>query len=412
MVQTIANYISPFSEANTLLYVVPTLNILFVIITSILSYAIAMKFFLPSMHILIKKSAMKWDDLLIKYKVFQKLFRIIPFVVFYVEAHLFINFKVVMQKISLIAITFIVMTTISAFSNALIDIYRGYSSSIKKPIKGYVQIAKLFINCMGYILIVSIIIDKNPSSILAGLGAMTAILILVFKDSIMGLVASVQISSNNLVTLGDWIEVPKYGADGDVIDISLHTVKVQNWDKTITSVPTYALISESFKNWRGMSESGGRRIKRSINIDLNSIKFCDDNLLSKLKNIDLLKEHIDEKTNEINDHNNKSSINNNSKVNGRRLTNVGLFRQYIVAYLKDNANISDSLTFLVRQLEPKQYGIPLEIYVFSVDQDWINYENIQADIFDHLFASVHDFELKLFQNPTGNDFSTLANIKA
>jgi miniconductance mechanosensitive channel len=407
LILNIANTISPFSIENTGMYVVPVLNVLFVIFISVISFFIAVKLFIPSIHLIIKKSTISWDDYLIKYQVFEKLFRIIPFIVLYLQSNLFPDFKIILQKISLIAITLIIMNTINALSNVLIDVYRGYSSSIKKPIKGYIQIAKILVSCLGYILIVSIIIDKNPSTIIAGLGAMTAILLLVFKDSIMGLVASVQISSNNLVKLGDWIEMPKYGADGDVIDVSLHTVKVQNWDKTITSIPTYALISDSFKNWRGMSESDGRRIKRSLSVDLNSIKFCNDELLGKLKKIDLIQDFIEQKIGEINEHNDKTVTNREVKTNGRCLTNIGLFRQYTVAYLKNNPIISDTMTFLVRQLPPNQYGVPLEIYVFSKDQDWGNYENIQADIFDHLFASIQDFELNLFQNPSGKDFASL-----
>jgi miniconductance mechanosensitive channel len=230
---------------------------------------------------------------------------------------------------------------------------------------------------------------------------------LIFKDTILGFVASIQLSGHDMVRIGDWIEMPKYGADGDVIDVSIHTVKVRNWDKTITTIPTYSLVSDAFKNWRGMSESGGRRIKRALHIDLNSIKFCTDEMLERFKKFSLLRDYISSRQEEISRYNQEHKTDTSQLINGRRQTNIGVFRAYIIAYLKNHPKIHKNMTFLVRHLEPTEHGLPVQIYVFSNDQVWANYESIQADIFDHLLAAVPEFELRVFQNPTGHDFASL-----
>jgi miniconductance mechanosensitive channel len=230
---------------------------------------------------------------------------------------------------------------------------------------------------------------------------------LIFKDSILGLVAGIQLSTNQMLHIGDWIEMPKYGADGDVIDISLTTLKVQNWDKTITTIPTYALISDYFKNWRGMSESGGRRIKRSINIDVTSIKFCTQEMLDKFKRFKCIREYVERKLEEIDTHNTSEGVDESDLVNGRHLTNIGTFRAYVAAYLRSHPRVHQGMTFLVRHLQPTAEGLPIQIYIFSNDQAWANYEAIQADIFDHILAVVPEFELRVFQNPTGADFQAL-----
>ena len=248
----------------------------------------------------------------------------------------------------------------------------------------------------------------DNTGILTGLGAMTAVLILVFKDSILGFVASMQLSMNDMVRIGDWIEMPKFGADGDVIDVTLHTVKVQNWDKTITTIPSYALISDSFKNWRGMSESGGRRIKRAVNIDVNSIRFCDEAMLHRFEKNNLLKGYLQTKQSELTEYNTKHGNDPQDLINARHLTNVGTFRAYMVEYLKNHPNIHQNMTFLVRQLPPGEHGLPIELYVFSNDQDWVNYEGIQSDIFDHLLAIAPQFGLRIFQRPSGADLEALA----
>ena len=300
------------------------------------------------------------------------------------------------------------MQVIDAFLNALHDIYLTLPVSRSRPIKGYVQITKVIFYFIGTILIFSVILNKNPGYFLGGLGAFAAILLLVFKDTILGLVAGIQLSANDMVRPGDWISMPGYNADGTVSDISLNTVKVQNWDKTISTIPTYALVSNSFTNWRGMEESGGRRIKRAINIDMKSVRFCDDEMVQKFKKIQILQEYIDFKLEELAKYNKENGIDETVKVNGRRMTNIGVFRKYVEAYLKKHPKIHNDMTFLVRQLNPSEKGIPLEIYVFSNDQQWANYESIQADIFDHLLAVIPEFNLRVFQNPTGDDFRQLA----
>jgi miniconductance mechanosensitive channel len=236
---------------------------------------------------------------------------------------------------------------------------------------------------------------------LGALGALTAVLMLIFKDTILGLVASIQISSHDMVRVGDWVSMPQYGTDGDVLEITLNTVKIQNWDKTISTIPTYAFISGSFKNWRGMTDSRGRRIKRSLNINMTSIKFCTDKEIADYKKIEMLKDYIDSVQSEIATHNETNSHDKSSLLNGRNLTNIGLFREYAHQYLMANENLRSDLTLMVRQLEPTENGLPIEVYCFSSNINWVDYESIQADIFDHLLSSVSNFDLEVFQNPTG-----------
>ena len=298
-------------------------------------------------------------------------------------------------------------TTLSAMLAAVAVIWQKRDGYEHVPVHGFVQVAQILISFATAITCLSLLLNKSPTFFLSSLGALTAVLMLIFKDSILGLVAGIQIAANRMLHIGDWLEMPKYGADGDVIDISLSTVKVQNWDKTISTVPTYALISDSFKNWRGMSESGGRRIKRAVNIDMSSIGFLGEEAISRLRRIELLKPYIEQKLADVENHNKELGVDESSLINGRRLTNVGCFRAYLVAYLKHNPVINKNMTFLIRQLAPTELGLPMEIYVFSSDKVWANYEAIQSDIFDHVLASMPEFGLRVFQNPTGADFSKL-----
>lgn len=286
------------------------------------------------------------------------------------------------------------------FFMAFINLSNSYYERIKKDhqpsIKGYLQLVKIIIIATAVVLIVSMLLDKSPMAFLTGLGAASAIIILVFKDTILGFVASVQVASYDMVRVGDWITINKLKVDGDIEDVSLNTVKIRNFDKTVTTIPTSALIENGVQNWRGMTETKGRRIKRSINIDIKTIKFCDETLLNKLSKVTKLNKYITDKTEEIKSHNAK--INAKSEdLNGRALTNIGLFRNYIYNYLKENEHIRNDLTLLIRQLQPGQSGIPIEIYVFTNDTNWVNYENIQSDIFDHLLAALPMFELAAFQ---------------
>jgi miniconductance mechanosensitive channel len=260
---------------------------------------------------------------------------------------------------------------------------------------------------MAGIMIISILLGKDPTILLTGLGALAAVLILVFKDTILGFVASIQLSANNMVSIGDWITMKSHGADGTVIDITLNTVKVQNWDKTISTIPTYALVSESFNNWKGMEESGGRRIKRAVSIDLGSIKICDSAMLKRFERFDLIHEYVIQKEEELKEYNKGKNLSDEDYISGRHQTNVGIFRKYLEVYLRQHPMINLDMTFLVRQLSPSGKGLPIEIYVFSKDQEWANYESIQADIFDHILAVVPEFELKVFQEPTGADILSL-----
>jgi miniconductance mechanosensitive channel len=359
----------------------------------------------------VKKSKTQWDDILDKHRVFTLLSHLVPAIIIYKLAPVvFIDTLGggrFMQMLALIYMLFVGMLTLNAFLSGVGDIYRTYPFARRIPIRGFIQVIKIAVFIAGGIIIIGLIIGRDPTSILAGFGALTAVSMLIFKDAILGFVAGIQISANNMVHIGDWIEMPKYGADGDVTDISLTTVKVQNWDKTISTIPAYALISDSFKNWRGMSESGGRRIKRSLNLDMNTVRFCDEAMLEKFRKIQYLTEYIAAKKCEIDEHNKADGVDNSELVNGRRMTNVGTFRAYVIAYLKHHPKINPNMTFLVRQLKPTECGLPIEIYVFSSDKVWANYEAIQADIFDHILAVVPQFGLRVFQNPTGSDFSKL-----
>lgn len=353
----------------------------------------------------------EWDDYLLKRKVFHSISHLTSALLFYYSAG-FSGIPEVTKLLTNFANVYLVIIfvrTISAFLNAANDIYLTTPYSANRSIKGYIQLIMIFVYFMAGIFIISIIIGKSPIVLFTGLGAFAVVLLLVFKDTILGFVASIQLSANRMLKPGDWIEMPKYNANGTVIDITLNTVKIQNFDKTITTIPTYALVSESFMNWSGMEESDGRRIKRSINIDMKSVRFCDAALLERFKKFLLLKDYVVEKHQEIIEFNRKLGIDDEMYPNGRRLTNLGIFRKYLEIYLKNNPNINLDMTFLVRQLQPTETGLPLEIYVFSKNKNWNAYEAIQADIFDHILAIVPEFDLRIFQSPSGNDIQDLAS---
>lgn len=364
----------------------------------------AKRILLSAVKVFVKKSRTKWDDVLTERKVFDRLSHIAPALVIYYLANIFPTGQETIERLAIVYIILVGVLVYDSFLNAVIDIYRTYEISKQKPIKGYIQVVKIVTYIFVIIFVISTLMDRSPLVLLSGLGAMTAILMLIFKDSILGLVAGIQLSFNDMVRIGDWIEMPQFGADGDVVDITLNTVMVQNWDKTISTIPAYAMISNSFKNWRGMSDSGGRRIKRSLYIDLNSIKFCTEEMIVRLKKIQYITDYIEKKKEELTQYNKGQNIDDSTFVNGRHMTNVGTFRAYIRAYLRNHPKIHKKMTFLVRQLKLTETGLPIEIYVFSNDQDWINYEGIQSDIFDHLLAVAPEFDLRLFQNPSGNDF--------
>ncbi|HBX54572.1 mechanosensitive ion channel family protein [Pseudomonas sp. UBA2684] len=305
---------------------------------------------------------------------------------------------------------FIVLTIALAISGALTlinTVYQRRPDANLKPIKGYVQVVKILLFAIAAILMVATLIDRSPLILLSGLGAMAAVLLLIFQDTLLSLVASVQISSSDIVRVGDWIEMPQLNADGDVIDIALHTVKVQNWDKTITSIPTKRFISDPFKNWRGMQESGGRRIKRSLYLDQTSIGFLNGEEIARLQRFKLLGQYLTSKQSELLSWNSSLAEDGQEPANTRRVTNIGTFRAYVEHYLRQHSDIHQDMTQLVRQLSPTADGLPLELYCFTNTTAWARYESIQSDIFDHLLAILPEFGLRVFQHPSGADMREL-----
>ncbi|PWW33721.1 MULTISPECIES: mechanosensitive ion channel family protein [Paenibacillus] len=392
---------------QTIGYLSNLIMVVFIAVVSILANFIAKKIVLKIIIQIINNNRYTWDKIIVEKKVFHKLSHLVPAIIIYYSAYIFPSYQALIEKAALTYMIVITITVLNALLNAFDTIYRSYEVSKIRPIKGYIQVAKIILFIIGGIIVISSLIGQNPLIILSGLGALSAVLMLVFKDSILGLVAGVQLSSNDMVRVGDWIEMPKYNADGDVIDITLNTVKVMNFDKTITMIPSYALISDSFKNWRGMQVSGGRRIKRSVYIDTSSISFCTKEMIEEFQKIHYLTDYLESKLNEINEYNIEHHINTESIVNGRQLTNVGVFREYIHQYLRNHPKIHKDMTLIVRQLAPGDNGLPLEIYAFSNDITWGVYESVQADIFDHIFAVAPTFGLRAFQNPTGHDIVQL-----
>lgn len=350
----------------------------------------------------------QWDDVLMSHRVLQRLAHLVPALILYAGIGAVPGVPDVADAgVRSVALAYMVLTlalAVSRLLNALNELYerRGDRARIQ-PIKGYLQLLKLAVFVIAAVLIVATLINRSPLLLLTGLGAMTAVVLLVFKDTILSLVASVQLSSNDMLRVGDWIEMPSQGADGDVIDISLHTVKVQNWDKTISTIPTHRLISESFRNWRGMSNAGGRRIKRALLLDQTSVRFLSADERQKLRRIALIDGYLDTQREELETYNAKLQAAGKDPVNNRRATNLGTFRAYVGAYLRAHPGVNQDMTLMVRQLEPGATGVPMEIYCFSADVGWIAYENLAGDIFDHLLAVLPEFGLRLYQQPSGAD---------
>ncbi|PID27228.1 MAG: mechanosensitive ion channel protein MscS [Candidatus Cloacimonadota bacterium] len=353
---------------------------------------IVKRVFMRALMSFIKKSKNSWDDIVFKHKVFYNIAKIVPAAIIFNFAFLLPILETTIEKLTISYMIIVLNIALSSFLNAINEIYETVELSKVKSIKSFIQIIKILAIVVCVILVATVILGKSPLALLGGIGAMTAVIMLIFKDTILSFVASIQITFTDIVKIGDWITMSNFGADGDVIDISLYTVTVQNFDKTIVTIPTSKIIDNSFKNWRGMSESGARRIKRSINIDINSVNFLKSNEVENLKKIDLIKDYLENKVLE------------NSNV---KLTNIGVFRIYVVNYLKSLSTIDKSKTLLVRHLQPTSEGLPLEIYSFANDNRWANYEDIQSDIFDHLLATITQFGLKVFQAPSGKDIELL-----
>jgi len=348
----------------------------------------------------------KIDDVLVETMKPFRIAWLAPLILIYLLADLAPTYQDWIERGTLFLILWISALTLNSLMDAFNVVYESSASYKGVSIQGYLDIVKLIVILAGVILSVSLFSGQSPVALLTGLGALTAILLLVFRDTILALVASVQIGTNDLVKEGDWIEVPSFDADGDVINMTLHTIKVQNWDKTISVIPTHKIMDVAYKNWRGMQESGGRRIKRAIHVDLASIRFCDDEMLQRFKTVDILREYLDQKLDEIEQERISKGIEIDSPLDGRQLTNLGTYRAYMEAYLRAHPKIhQEGMTFLIRQLAPGPTGVPLEIYVFTKTTEWVAYERIQADIFDHLLAAAPVFDLRVFQEPTGMDFA-------
>lgn len=401
-----------FSEAKAIEYANYSEFIIALLLSILFFYIV--KFVLRSVIIrAITKTKNKWDDLLLEYRILHKASYLAPGLVMSISVdHILkdldwlLNFSHLTLDIYFtIVFTIIINAILSVVSKVVIT-----TTSVKPiPVKGVIQVLKIIVYVIMTIIIISFLMGKQPGTVLAGLGAASAIILLVFRDTILGFVGGIQLSAYDMVREGDWVSLPNHNADGTVTEISLTTVKVQNWDNTISTIPTYDLVTQSMKNWRGMEESEGRRIKRAINIDMQSVEFCSEEQLKRFNKIQLLQPYLAKKDSDLKKYNEKHKIDNSILVNGRRQTNLGVFRAYLKAYLKNIPEVHNELTFLVRHLNPTEKGIPVEIYVFSRIQSWADYEAIQADIFDHVIAIVPEFGLRIFQEPSGADFKSFIN---
>ena len=404
-----------------------------VLLLALLSNLIAKRFLLRGLKAVALKTRSQWDDVLVERQVFDRLSHLAPALVVYVAAPFLLGQgedpsallgqgedqsalqgqgedQSAVDYLRRVANVWMILAgarALNALLDALVIIGLDKESTRAKPVRSYAQVAQLLVWVSAGILAVAVLMQKSPAVLLTGLGAMTAVLLLVFRDTILGFIASLRIEANEMLRVGDWVEMPKYGADGDVTEIGLHTVKIQNWDKTITTIPTHAFMSDSFKNWRGMTESGGRRIKRSLNLDMRTVRFLDESDVERLSRVKALRSYLEERTAEVEAWNQEHGVDQSMPVNGRRLTNLGTFRAYVESYLRQLGPIRDDMTFLVRQLAPTPEGIPLELYCFSGEQRWAQYEGIMGDIFDHLLSVLDEFGLKPFQQPSGEDFRNM-----
>ncbi len=380
----------------------------FLFILSAIAFLVTKKIVVHYLYKLFKKTSFKWDDLLMEKRVFDNIAHIVPAVFVKVLAPvIFGDFPQVLPFINKITDAYLIVVGLSVVL-AILKVFEillaNHEAFKEKPLTSYFQLIRIILYIVTLILVLSVLLGKSPLFFLSAFGAMTAILLLVFKDTILGLVASVQMSTNDMVRIGDWVEMPKFNADGDVIDINLNTVKVQNFDRTITTIPTYFFITDSFKNWRGMQQSGGRRIKRALYVDVNSVKLVDPSLREKFKTYQLIHDYVVSRQAEIEAFNRASNFNTDVLINGRRMTNLGVYRMYIDSYLRNHPGVRKDMTIMVRHLANEHKGIPLEVYCFTNTTNWVEYEAIQADIFDHLYSTAVFFELDIFQEPTGKDF--------
>lgn len=414
MLQNIKNFIDSllvdWGIAQNFIVALRVIILLMVmVLIAFIAFWITKKIFINYLYKFFRRTPMKWDDVLADHRTFDSIAHIIPAVIVKVVAPiLFSEFSKLLPFVLKITDSYLVIVglmLIFSFLKVIESVFSKSDAFKDKPLSSYFQVIRIVLYLAAGIFILSILLGKSPLYFLSAFGAMTAILLLIFKDTILGLVASVQISSNDMVRVGDWIEMPKFNADGDVIAINLNTVKVQNFDRTITSIPTYYFITDSFKNWRGMVESGGRRIKRSIFINTQSIHFIGPETRELYSKYELIRDYIINKQNEIEEFNVSNNVDTSILINGRRMTNIGIFRHYLENYLKKHPRISKEMTLMIRQLAIGDSGVPVEIYCFTNTTDWIQYEAIQADVFDHVLSAVEFFGLEIFQNPSGKDIS-------
>ena len=386
-------------------------GLLALLLAALVANLVAKHVVLRVVTVIAQRSRFDWDDMIVEHNVVGRLVQVVPALIIFVGVA-FIpglgdDIVTLTRNVAMAYMVLVLTLAATALLSAGSAIYETLPVAKDRPLKGFVQLLQIIVWVVGAVLIIATLLDRSPLLLLSGFGAMTAILLLVFRDTILSLVASVQLTAQDMVRVGDWIEMPQFGADGDVIDVQLHTVKVQNWDKTITTIPTHRLISDSFKNWRGMSESGGRRIKRAIHIDLTSIRFQTDEEIEHFRRFALLKEYVGDKLQELQDFNTGLPTEVDDEVNRRRLTNIGTFRAYAFNYLRHHPKINQQMTLIVRQLAPGPEGLPLEIYCFTNTTAWADYEGIQSDIFDHLVAITPEFGLRVFQKPAGHDLQGL-----
>jgi miniconductance mechanosensitive channel len=389
------------------------LGLLALLAAAVIAYFVVRRVVVMVLRRIAAASTTRWDDAFVEERVFSRLSHIAPALVVYYGVQLIPDLhdtlEVLIQRVAISVLVAMVAVAAAGSLAAVNTIYSSNPENRKRPIKGYLQVVQIAFFLIAALLVVATLLDRSPWIFLSGLGALAAVLLLVFRDTILGLVASIQLTGNDMIHVGDWIEMPQYGADGDVIDVALHTVKVQNWDKTITTIPTHKLIEESFKNWRGMTSAGGRRIKRAIYVDTGSIRFLTDEEVERAGRIRVLRDYIGHKTEEIAAHN--AEIDPDATPDQRRLTNLGTFRAYVLGYLRAHPRIHQDMTLLVRQLAPTENGLPIEIYAFTNTTAWSEYEDIQSDLFDHIFAVLPEFGLRAFQSPSGRDLEKLGESR-
>lgn len=409
----IEDYLSANHVPGTLRqYITLTVLLLLTFALIYLSLFITRKVLRKMVEKFVRKTATRWDDLLVKHKFFSTLALLVAVLIVQIAVPIifsdFPKMLPLLEKLVAVYFLIVIIKIIVSFLKGSEAFLSESELFIEKPVASYFQLGRILLYCGAFILGLSIILGKSPLYFLGAFGAMTAVLLLVFKDTILGLVASIQISANDMIRVGDWVEMPKYNADGDVLAINLNTVKVKNWDKTITTVPTHYFITDSFKNWRGMQESGGRRIKRTLHINMATIRFVDETMREAFKKVHLIAGYISERQLEIERFNQQHEIDTTALINGRRMTNIGVFRNYIDAYLRRHPGIHQEMIILVRQMASTQFGVPVEIYCFTRSVAWVNYEAVQSDIFDHLLAAATYFGLEVFQSPSGADIALAA----